>query len=93
MSSLTILFQLAKLASCIGLLCKSQQQRVIFFNFLNSSTPNGDHLILLIEIGSAHKERMFHKLSLLRLKSVREGLKQLKMMMAAKWWLFTQLQK
>ena len=63
---------------------------MIFVHFQNSSTRNCDHHILLIMAGNAHKESC-HKLSL-TLKG--EGIEietQSKLMVAAKWWLLSQL--
>ena len=57
-------------------------------HFQNSSPQNCDHHILLIMTGIAHKESC-HKLCLI-LKG--EGIEtQSKLMVAAKWWLLSQL--
>ena len=58
----------------------------------NSCTQNCDHHILLITTGSAHKESCLKLLLILIL--VREkGLYTLKLIVATKWWLLSQLKK
>ena len=59
-----------------------------FMNFHNASTQSCDHHILLIMTGNAHKESCYKLLLIL----VREN-ELLKLMVAAKWWLLSQLKK
>ena len=55
----------------------------------NSYIRNGDHFILLIKTGMAHKQDCCHKLPLILLKMFGVEIKtRSKLMVAAKWWLF-----
>ena len=58
-------------------------------------TRNGDHLVLLINTGNVHKQRILSLTTINTFyKSKGKGIEaQSKMMVAPKWWLFSQLQK
>ena len=61
-------------------------------HFQNSFTQNCDHHVLLIMTGNAHKDFCLKLLLILIL--VREkGLYILKLIVATKWWLLSQLKK
>ena len=73
----------------------NNEKLVLFIYFDNSCIIYGDHLILLIKIGKIHKERMLSQDIIDAFKKREKGEieTQLKMIVAAKWWLFSQLQK
>ena len=66
-----------------------------FLPFYNSCTRNGDPLNLLIKIGNAHIRRILSQTVINASKKCKEGRikRQTMMMVAAKWWSFSQLQK
>ena len=60
----------------------------------NSCTRNGDNLNLLNKTGNAHEKECCHKRPIILLKNEGGGIEtQSKMIMAAEWWMFSQLQK
>ena len=61
-------------------------------HFQNSSTQNCDHHILLIMTGNAHKESCL-KLLLIFILVREKELYLLKLIVATKWWLLSQLNK
>ena len=64
-----------------------------FVDLHNSCTSNGDHLIVLIITDNAHKERTLTQYTYTFEKCNGGGMEtQSKMMMAARWWLLSQLQ-
>ena len=66
------------------------KSETIFMHFQNSCTQNCDHHILFIMTGNALKESCLKLLLILKL--VREkGLYILKLIVATKWWLLSQL--
>ena len=65
---------------------------MVFMHFQNSCTQNCDHHILLIMTGNAHKESCLELLLILILVREKE-LYILKLIVATKWWLLSQLKK
>ena len=59
----------------------------------DSYTRNGDNLHLLIKTGKAHKQRILTQTTINICNEGGEIESQSKLMMAAKWWAFSQLQK
>ena len=63
-----------------------------YMRFHHSCTRNCDHHILLINTGNAHKERTLSQVIIHTFED--GGIETLsKMIVAAKWWLLSQLQK
>ena len=96
-SGLSILYsrlhRLHPLDSCVN----RNEKIVLFMDFHNSCTHNGNHLTVLINAGNAHKQRMLSQttVSFILLENcVGEKTEKLfKMLVAAKCWLFSQLHK
>ena len=63
-----------------------------FMHFHNSCTRNCDHRILLIKTANAHKQRMLPQIIINTCEG--GGIEtQSKLIVAAKWWLLSQLRK
>ena len=65
---------------------------MIFMHFQNFCTQNSDDHILLIMTGNVHKES-YLKLLLILIFVREKGLYIMKLIVATKWWLLSQLQK
>ena len=71
------------------------EKLINLLHFHNSCTRNGDHLILSIKTGNAHKQIMLPQTIINTFKKCKEeGIEaQSIMMVAAKWWVLSQLQE
>ena len=69
----------------------SSEKLMNFMHFRKSSTQNGDHHIFLIMTGNAHKESCHKLLSLILVRE--RGLYIIKLIVAEKLWLLSQLKK